>query len=57
MKAAFRVESETGGIVLVDPNLIPNLGDEFAQCLNILFDPDGRTCAVLDYPDREWPDV
>ena len=53
MKAAFRVESETGGVVLVDPNLIPNLGDEFAQCLNILFDPEGRTCAVLDYPDRE----
>ena len=57
MKATFQVESETGGVVLIDPAPPPDLDEDFAQCLNVLFDPEGRTCAVLDYPDQEWSDV
>ncbi len=43
--------------MLVDPALVPDFDEDFAQCLNVLFDPEGKTCAVFDYPDQDWSDV
>jgi hypothetical protein len=57
MKHTFGIDSDTGGFMLLDLTLMRSVTDDIAQCLNIIFDPEGKTCAVEDYPDEDWSSV
>jgi hypothetical protein len=55
--STFHIESQTGGFLILDPSVIDHKEDGFEMCINVLFDPQGKTCATLDYPGRSWNEI
>jgi len=57
MRQTFGIDSDTGGVVITAPGMMPAFDDDFAADLNVVFDPMGTTCAALDFPGESWSEV
>ena len=54
----FNLECDgSGGIVLIEKDIVSTLSKELAAILNVVIDVNGQTELVFDYPGQEWRDV
>jgi|GEM_PF-5295548 len=53
-KVTFKLFTDTGGILLLDPEGASGLGEEFVLSLNVALDPEGDTEQAAEL-DGNWP--
>jgi hypothetical protein len=50
----FEFNVDGNGFALLPPEAMDDLDDEVRFALNAVFDPEGRTCAALDWQEASW---
>jgi hypothetical protein len=50
----FELDVDGSGFALLPPGAMDDIDDEVRFALNAVLDPEGRTCAALDWQEASW---